>query len=56
MRKKELISEKNEINKEKMKLFIRLNMIEYELRKYEETNGNPYTLIRDIKRIIRKEI
>ena len=51
--KKQLIKELEEISRDRKRFKDRLSMIEYKLRNYEETNGNPFTLIRDIKNIIR---
>lgn len=54
--KKELIETLDEFSRENRRIKDRLSMIEYKLRNYEETNGNPFTLIRDIKNIIRSDI
>lgn len=52
--KRDLIEKFEEFSRENRKIKDRLSMIEYKLRNYEETNGNPFTLIRDIKNIIRE--
>lgn len=51
--KRDLIKTFEEFSRENRKIKDRLSMIEYKLRNYEEANGNPFTLIRDIKNIIR---
>lgn len=48
--KEEIISNKNEL------LYrAKLNKIESLLREQKETNGNPYTLIRDLNEVLRSE-
>ena len=55
MRKKILLEENDRLNRKAMRLEARERLLEYKLRNYEEKNGNPYTFIREIKNIIRKE-
>lgn len=55
MKKKMLLEENDRLNRKIIKYEAREKMLEYRLRNYEEKNGNPYTFIREIKNIIRKE-
>lgn len=55
MTKKKIIKERDELARNNLQLKNKQSMIEYKLREYKEKNGNPYTLIRDINNIIRRE-
>lgn len=53
--KKNLKKQLEQEKVDKLKYKNKLNMIEYKLREQKETNGNIYTLIRDINTIIYRE-